>query len=81
MGYPREISITVFKRNGDLLKESIWNITSYNESTGVGVTLVEKGQDFNESYTEWIIKVSYNGRTEPVWSRPSLPYFATVSGM
>ncbi|CAB4025155.1 protocadherin Fat 4-like, partial [Paramuricea clavata] len=80
MGYPREISISVFKRNGELFKQNILNITSYNESTGAGVTLVEKGQDFNTSYTEWIIDVLYNGTTEPVWSRPSPDYFATISG-
>ena len=81
MGYPREISISVFKRNGELFKQNILNITSYNESTGIGVTLFEKGQDFNTSYTQWIIDLLYNGTTEPVWSRPSPDYFATISGM
>jgi hypothetical protein len=79
MGYPREISIAVFKRNGELLKEIVSTITSYNESTGAGTTLV--GPDFNTSYTQWIIKVLYNDTTEPVWSRPSSAYFATISGM
>jgi hypothetical protein len=79
MGYPREISITALKRTRELLKESVLNITDYNEITGVGVTLVEK--DFNATYTEWMVKVLYNGRTEPVWSRGSLPYFAAISGV
>ena len=81
MGFPKEISVTVFKRNRELLKESILNITNYVENTGVGVTFIEKGDDFSEPYSEWVIKVSYNGRTEPIWSRSSPSYFATISGM
>ena len=81
-GYPAEISITVFGRNGELLNNSTLFADIYNESTGVGVTLVEKGQEFSASYTEWMIKVSYStDQTGLVWSRPSLSYFATISGM
>ena len=73
--------MTVFKWTGELLIQSISNITNYNEMTGVGFTLIEKGQNFNAIYTNWNIKVLYNGRTDPVWSQPSLPYFAAISGM
>ena len=81
MGFPTGIMVTVFTRNKDLLRESVLNISNYIESTGVGVTFIEKKQDLSESYTGWIVKVSYNGRTEPIWSRSSPSYFATISGM
>lgn len=80
MGYPREISFTVFKRNGDFLQQRNLNITNYNESTGAGITLIERGQELNVSDTEWIIRMIYNGRNEPVWSQPSKSYFAVIPG-
>ena len=80
LGYPREIFFTAFNQNGELLKQRSLNITSYNESTGAGITLIEKGQELNVSYTEWIIRMLYNGRNEPVWSLPSQSYFAVISG-
>ena len=81
MGYPKEVSFTTFKQSRELLKHRNFNVTSYNESTGVGITWIERGQEFNVSYSEWIIRMLYNGRSEPVSSRPSQSYFAVISGM
>ena len=81
MGYPKEVSFTTFKQSGELLKHQNFNVTTYNESTGVGITWIERGQEFNVSYSEWIIRMLYNGRSEPVWSRPSQSYFAIIFGM
>ena len=80
MNYPEKVSITVFKENGEQLQESVFNRTTYDENSRTGVTVFEKGEHFNESYTMWLVKVSYDGKTEPVWSQPSPYYRAVISG-
>lgn len=82
MGYPQEIVITVYNTsNREVLLEKKLPVTSYSNTSGVGRTLMQNEQSFNVSYTMWIIRVLYNGRTEPVWSQPSQEFFAELSGM